>query len=75
MLLGIICIIDNQRSTQPVTVLVPVVAVIPECPLKWKLCECADITCEVSKEQYRLFQGYKVVQEGIPWYDGTLGDK
>jgi hypothetical protein len=61
MLMRIIWIIDNERSTQAITVLVLVVAVIPECPLKWELCECADITCEVSKGRYRLVSGAKVV--------------
>ena len=33
ILLRIIWIFDNQSSTQPITVLGPVVAVIPKCPL------------------------------------------
>jgi hypothetical protein len=33
-LMGIIWILDNQSPTQAITVLVPEVAVIPECPLK-----------------------------------------
>jgi hypothetical protein len=33
ILLRIIWIVDNQSSTQPITVLVLVVTVIPECPL------------------------------------------
>ncbi len=75
MLMRVIWIFDNQNSTQPITVLVPVVTVIPECPLKWKLCECADTTCEVSKGRYRLVWDPKVVQELFLWYDRTLGDK
>jgi len=39
MLMRIIWIVNDQSSTQPITVLVPVVTVIPECPLKWKLSE------------------------------------
>jgi hypothetical protein len=50
-------------------------SVVPECPLKWKLCECADTTCEVSKGRYRLVREPKVVQEFVLWYDRTLGDK
>lgn len=36
-LLRIIWIIDDNRSTQAVTILVPKVTVIPECPLAWAM--------------------------------------
>jgi len=36
ILLRIMWIVDNQSSTQAITILVPEVAVIPECPLKWR---------------------------------------
>jgi len=37
MLMRILWIVDNQRSTQAITILVPEVTVIPECPLKWAM--------------------------------------
>jgi len=55
--------------------LVTVVTVIPECPLRWKVSECADVTCGVSKRRYRLGWDSKVVQEGFLWYNRTLRDK
>ena len=71
----VIWIVDNQGSTQPITVLVAVVAVIPERPLQRKLSESADTTHEVSKGPYRLGWRAKVIQEGFLWYNRTLRDK
>ena len=71
----VIWIVDDQSSTQPITVLVTVVTVIPECPLIWKLSEYADVTCIVSKRRYRLGWDFEVVQEGLLWYNRTLRDK
>jgi hypothetical protein len=42
-LVRIIRIIDNQSSTQPITVLIPEVTVVPESPLEWWWRECIDI--------------------------------
>jgi hypothetical protein len=48
ILLRIIWILDNQSSTQPITVLGLVVAVIPECPLNKRSSELVD-TFDMNK--------------------------
>ena len=74
MLLRIIWIIDNQRPTQPITVLDLVVAVIPECPLKKRGIELVD-PLDMNKGKYRLVRDRKVICEAFVWYYGTLGNK
>jgi hypothetical protein len=73
ILLRIICILDNQSSTQPITVLGLVVAVIPECPLNKRSSELVD-TFDMNKGKYRLVRDRKVIREAFVWYNGTLGD-
>jgi hypothetical protein len=74
ILLRIIWIFDNQSSTQPITVLGPVVAVIPECSLNKRSSELVD-TFDINKGKYRLFRDRKIIREAFVWYNGTLGDK
>ena len=74
MLLGIIWIFDNQSSTQPITVLDLVVAVIPECPLNKRGSELVD-TLDMNKGKYRLVRDRKVIRKAFVWYKGTLGNK
>lgn len=73
MLLGIIWIVDNQSTTQPIAVLGLKVAVIPVCTL-----ECIGlslrISCEMNKESYILIRDRKVIRKTFVWYNGTLGD-
>jgi hypothetical protein len=73
ILLRIIWIIDNQSSTQPITVLGLVVAVIPECPLNKRSSELVD-TFDMKKGKYRLVRDRKVICKAFVWYNGTLGD-
>jgi hypothetical protein len=74
MLLRIIWIIDDQSSTQPITVLDLVVAVIPECPLNKRGSELVD-TFDMNKGKYRLVRDRKVIRKAFVRYNGTLGDK
>jgi hypothetical protein len=73
VLLGIIWIIDNQSSTQPITVLGLVVAVIPECPLNKRCSEFVE-SFDMNKGKYRLVLDRKFIRKAFVWYDGTLGD-
>jgi hypothetical protein len=74
ILLRIIWIIDNQSTTQSITVLVLVVAVIPECPLNKRRSELVD-TFDINKGKYCLVRDRKVIRKAFVWYNGTLGNK
>jgi hypothetical protein len=74
ILLRIIWIFDNQSTTQSITVLVLVVAVIPECPLDKRGSELVD-TFDINKGKYRLVRDRKVICKAFIWYNGTLGNK
>jgi len=74
MLLRIIWIFDNQSSTQPITVLDLVVAVIPECSLNKRGSELVD-AFDMNKGKYRLVRDRKVIRKAFLWYNGTLSNK
>ena len=73
MFLRIIWIIDNQSSTQPITVLVLVMAVIPVCPLEKQGREATDML-RYEQREYRLVRDCKVIRKAFIWYNGTLCD-
>jgi hypothetical protein len=73
MPLRIVWIIDDQNSTQPITVLGLVVAVIPECPLNKRGSELVG-TLDMNRGKYRLVRDRKVIRKAFVWYNGTLGD-
>ena len=72
--LRIIWIFDNQSSTQPITVLGLIVAVIPERPLNKQSSELVD-TLGVNKGEYRLVRNRKVIRKAFVWYNRTLSDR
>jgi hypothetical protein len=69
---GVILVINNKGSTQSITILNLVMAVIPICTLKYqgKLSE----VCGDRKMQYRLLKCTEQVEEALVWYNRTLSD-
>jgi hypothetical protein len=62
VLMGIIWIVDDQSTTQPITILVLEVAVIPVCALKKQGNEL-EIPYDTRKGKYSLFRDFKVIQK------------
>ena len=73
MLLGIIWIVNNQSTTQPIAVLGLEVAVIPVCTLEG-IGLSLRISREMKKESYILVRDREVIRKTFVWYNGTLGD-
>jgi hypothetical protein len=68
-------VIYDQRPTQPITVLIPEVTVIPERTLKQREIELADTYDKHKNGQYRLVRGVEGILEAFVRHNGALSDK
>jgi hypothetical protein len=68
-------VIDDQRPTQAITVLIPEVTMIPECTLKQRGIELADSYDKHKNRQYRLVRDVEGILEAFVRHNGTLSDK
>jgi hypothetical protein len=70
---GVIRIINDQGSTQAITILGLEMAVIPICPLN-----TSDLIFDIFgsiKVRYRLLRWVELVEEALKRYNGTLSDE
>jgi hypothetical protein len=72
--MGILRVIDDHRSTQPITVLVPEMTVIPESALEWRDVSVS-VSYDVIKGPYRLVWDFEIVEETFIRYNWTLSDE
>jgi hypothetical protein len=70
MFLRVLWIINNQRTTQPVTILILEVTVIPKRSLREY-----ESRLDTTESNYRLGQCIELVQEALIRYERTLGNK
>ena len=70
---GVIRIINNQGSTQAITILGLEMAMIPICPLKYQ--RNLSTFCGGSKVQYRLLKSVEPIEETLIRYNGTLSNR
>jgi hypothetical protein len=71
---GVVWIINDQRSTQAITVLSPIMAVIPVCTLKWSRNQLSRTRGGRGK-LYRLLVWIELVVEALARHNRALRDE
>lgn len=68
----VVWIINNQRTTQPITVLVPEMTVIPVCTLGWDNSGLVKYLVSKTRKVYRLVWRIELVHKALLRYERTL---